>query len=102
MWSRGRDNLLLGLCSNHPLQSARGMPPICFKSDRSEEEFVKHIFSASIGLIALATVANAGTIQGKVNGPKGESVVYVEAIQGKTFPAPAQHQLMDQKGLVFA
>jgi plastocyanin len=63
---------------------------------------VKHIISTSIALAALVTAAYAGTIQGKVSGPKGESVVYVEAISGKTFPAPAEHPLMDQKGLVFA
>jgi plastocyanin len=64
--------------------------------------FVKQILSASITLAALATAAYAGTIQGKVSGPKGESVVYVEAIAGKTFPAPAEHPMMDQKGLMFA
>lgn len=63
---------------------------------------MKHIISASIALAALATIASAGTIQGKVSGPKGESVVYVEAIAGKTFPAPTEHPLMDQKGLMFA
>lgn len=57
-----------------------------------------------LGLIAttaLSTAAFAGTIHGKVSGVSGESVVYVEAIAGKTFPAPAQHALIDQKGLMF-
>lgn len=63
---------------------------------------MKHIIAASITLATLATAAYAGTIQGKVSGPKGESVVYVEAIAGKTFPAPAEHPLMDQKGLMFS
>ena len=63
---------------------------------------MKHVIANSIALATLATAAYAGTIQGKVNGPKGESVVYVNAIAGKTFPAPAQHQLMDQKGLMFS
>lgn len=61
--------------------------------------------NALVGLIALAaltTAAYAGTIHGKVSGVSGESVVYVEAIAGKTFPAPAQHVLIDQKGLMFA
>lgn len=62
---------------------------------------MKYIIPAFIALAALATVAYAGTIQGKVNGPKGESVIYVEAIAGKTFPAPTQRPLMDQKGLMF-
>jgi plastocyanin len=50
---------------------------------------------------ALASVANAGTIHGKVSGVNGESVVYLEAVAGKTFPAPSQHPVIDQKGLTF-
>ena len=49
----------------------------------------------------LSTAAFAGTIHGKVSGVKGQSVVYVEAIAGKTFPAPAQNITIDQKGLMF-
>lgn len=49
----------------------------------------------------LGTVASAGTIHGKVSGVSGESVVYVEAVAGKTFPASTQHVLVDQKGLMF-
>ena len=45
--------------------------------------------------------ASAGTINGKVSGVTGESVVYVEAIAGKTFPAPTEKPLIDQKGLMF-
>jgi len=45
--------------------------------------------------------SEAGTISGKVAGVKGESVVYVEAIAGKTFPAPAEKPVKDQKGLMF-
>jgi plastocyanin len=45
--------------------------------------------------------SEAGTISGKVSGVAGESVVYVDAIQGKTFPAPTQQPVMDQKGLMF-
>ena len=52
-------------------------------------------------LLALPTALSAGTIGGKVSGVSGPSVVYVEAIPGKTFAAPAQHFLMDQKGLLF-
>ena len=63
---------------------------------------MKHIISASLALAAFASVAYAGTIQGKVSGPKGETVVYVEAIAGKTFPAPTAHAEMDQKGLMFS
>ncbi len=60
-------------------------------------------YTALVGALvfAIAVSVHAGTIHGKVSGAKGESVVYVDAIAGKTFPAPAQHQLMDQKGLMF-
>ena len=53
-------------------------------------------------VVGLCTVAWAGDIDGKVTGMKGHSVVYVDAIAGKTFPAPKEHLVMDQKGLVFA
>jgi plastocyanin len=45
--------------------------------------------------------ASAGTISGQVSGVAGQSVVYVDAIAGKTFPAPTQRPVIDQKGLVF-
>lgn len=51
---------------------------------------------------ALSLAAWAGDIEGKVAGMKGKSVVYVDAIAGKTFPAPKDHPVMDQKGLMFA
>src|SRR5690242_6176682 len=44
---------------------------------------------------------NRGVIQGTVTGMKGKSVVYVEAIAGKTFQAPAKHAVIDQKELIF-
>jgi plastocyanin len=49
---------------------------------------------------AVAATAVAGTLEGKVS-PGKSSVVYVDTIQGKTFPAPAKHPIMDQKGLMF-
>jgi plastocyanin len=52
-------------------------------------------------IAALALAAQAGTISGKVSGVTGESVVYVNTIAGKTFPAPAQTPIIDQKGLLF-
>lgn len=54
-----------------------------------------------IATLALSASAFAGTISGKVSGVNGESVVYVDTIQGKTFPAPAEHPVIDQKGLLF-
>jgi plastocyanin len=60
----------------------------------------------SLVLAVLVTTAfvssKAGTISGKVSGVAGESVVYVDVIQGKTFPAPTQQPVIDQKGLMFA
>ena len=40
-------------------------------------------------------------MSGKINGGKGATVVYIEAIPGKTFPVPAKHVAMDQKSLLF-
>ncbi len=51
-------------------------------------------------VLVFATAAFAGTIEGKVS--TGKSVVYVDAIAGKTFPAPSAKPIMDQKGLVFS
>jgi len=52
-------------------------------------------------VMALTLAASAGSISGKVSGVSGESVVYVDTIAGKTFPAPSEHVVMDQKGLLF-
>ena len=63
---------------------------------------MKRIAFATIAVMtAVGTAAFGGTIHGKVSGVNGESVVYVEAIAGKTFPAPTQRVTIDQKGLVF-
>ena len=56
-------------------------------------------------LLALAAPLAAGEIHGKVacKGVKdsADAVVYVAAIPGKTFPAPAEHAKVDQLNLVF-
>jgi plastocyanin len=52
-------------------------------------------------VVTLSLAASAGTVSGKVSGVTGESVVYIEAIAGKTFPAPTEKPVMDQKGLMF-
>lgn len=61
--------------------------------------------SRSIALLALPAVvcliAQAGTITGTVTGGKGVSVVYVDAVPGKTFPVPAKPYQIDQKSLLF-
>jgi plastocyanin len=57
-------------------------------------------FSVTLVILhVFAIAAIAGTIQGTVS--PGKSVVYVDAIAGKTFPAPSAKPVMDQKGLVF-
>ncbi len=55
-----------------------------------------------IVLLPIASlVAQGGDIIGKVSGGKGVSVVYLEAVPGKTFPPPAKPFEMDQKSLLF-
>ena len=51
--------------------------------------------------VAVCVAAQAGEISGKVAAGKGISVVYVNAVPGKTFPAPAKPLEMDQKSLLF-
>lgn len=46
-------------------------------------------------------VSGAGTIQGKISGASGQSIVYIDAIPGKAFPAPSQPKVIDQKNLAF-
>src|SRR5579863_3737949 len=52
-------------------------------------------------ILAAVVAAQAGDISGKVTAGKGISVVYVEAVSGKTFPPPAAPLQMDQKSLLF-
>ena len=62
----------------------------------------RNIVSVLVALLALTLAASAGSISGKVSGVSGESVVYVDNIAGKTFPAPTAKPVIDQKGLMFA
>jgi plastocyanin len=48
---------------------------------------------------ATSGMSFAGTLEGKVS--SGDSVVYVDAIPGKTFPASSQGGVVNQKGLQF-
>jgi len=54
-----------------------------------------------VSLTATCMLLSGGDITGKVTAGKGTSVVYVEAVAGKTFPAPAKPLEMDQKSLLF-
>ena len=56
----------------------------------------------TVVMAGVCSAAWAGDIEGKVTGMKGQSVVYVDTIAGKTFPAAKEHPVMDQKGLMFA
>jgi plastocyanin len=61
----------------------------------------RKVFVLAILAAGVCRVALAGTIEGKVTTAKGPSVVYVEAIAGKTFPAPVQHPVVAQTHLMF-
>lgn len=61
----------------------------------------RKVLVATVVSLAFSAAANAGTISGKVSGVSTESVVYIEAITGKTFPASTAHAQMDQKALLF-
>jgi len=61
----------------------------------------RNIVLVVMAVLTLTLAASAGSISGKVSGVSGESVVYVDTIAGKTFPAPAEHPVVDQKGLLF-
>jgi plastocyanin len=54
-------------------------------------------------VVLTAGLAQAGEIKGKVTGLSSNKnvVVYVDAVPGKTFEAPAKHAVMDQKHLEF-
>lgn len=52
-------------------------------------------------LLTAAIRLRGGTISGTVNPPKADSVVYVNAIPGTKFPAPAKSFTMNQKNLQF-
>ena len=49
---------------------------------------IRTVLLAVLSGMVLLTSALAGEIQGKVSGAAGTSVVYVDAIPGKTFPPP--------------
>jgi plastocyanin len=58
-------------------------------------------FVLTVVTAASCSAAWAGDIDGKVTASKGKSAVYVEAVAGKTFPAPKDQPVLDQKGLMF-
>lgn len=63
--------------------------------------FKKFAFTLLLACVVSVAALADNTISGKVSAGKGVSVVYVEATAGKTFPAPAERIVIDQKGLLF-
>lgn len=59
----------------------------------------RKIIAVSVLLMALTSAATAGTLEGKVS--PGASVVYIDAIPGKSFPAPTKSAQVSQRGLKF-
>ncbi len=63
------------------------------------------VATAMLALGLLTTALYAGEITGTVTAQGMRSpasiAVYIDTIAGKTFPAPAQHVLMDQKKMTF-
>jgi plastocyanin len=70
--------------------------------------FHKHVIASLAVCVGLfgSISGHAGEIKGKVKVQGLRSAehiaVYVDAIQGKDFPLPSQHPLMDQKKMTFA
>jgi plastocyanin len=62
---------------------------------------MKKILYLPLIVAATSVAIQAGEISGKVTAGKGISVVYVEAVAGKTFPIPTKPLQMDQKSLLF-
>ena len=60
-----------------------------------------HFFRTVLAFLAGGAIVHAGSLNGKITGGKGVAIVYIDAIPGKTFPAPEKHVAMDQKSLMF-
>ncbi len=58
-------------------------------------------FVALVGLSVVAAGQLAGTVKALGARDSANAVVYVDAVPGKTFPAPEKHARMDQKDMEF-
>jgi plastocyanin len=65
------------------------------------KRLIETLLFTSITLLVPAVALRAGSISGTVSPGKAGSVVYIEAVAGKTFPAPAKPVTIDQKQLLF-
>jgi plastocyanin len=63
--------------------------------------FTKSFPTTLVFILATGFAAQAGSVSGKVAHGRGSTVVYVDSIPGKIFPAPDQHFTIDQKALLF-
>jgi plastocyanin len=96
---------------HHENDARTGLPgrrsrPIVESIDRKsiKEDSLKTLPIAAL-VLTLAAPAFAGDIHGHVTctglRDNADAVVYVDAIPGKTFPAPTEHALIDQKDMQF-
>lgn len=60
-----------------------------------------HFSKALILALAGGFASYGATLSGTITGGKGAAVVYIDAIPGKSFPAPDKHVVEDQKSLLF-
>jgi len=65
------------------------------------KRLIQTLSLTSVAILASAATLAAGTISGTVSPGKAGSVVYIEAVAGKTFPAPSKPVVIDQKQLLF-
>jgi plastocyanin len=61
----------------------------------------RNIVWLAVLVMAASVAMYAGDVKGKVGGVSGVSVVWIDAIPGKTFPPADKTPVMDQKGLMF-
>lgn len=64
-------------------------------------KITKSLLTTLLLIFPAGCALQAASIAGKVTGGKGITVVYIDAIPGKTFPAPEKHFVMDQKAVLF-
>ncbi len=64
---------------------------------------MKKLYLIIILVITSSTFAGdiVGTVKAKGARNAGNTVIYIDTIEGKTFPAPEKHVTMDQKNLTF-
>ncbi len=65
------------------------------------KQSVQCVLLVGAAILTSASALRAGVISGTVGPAKAGSVVYIEAIPAKTFPAPAKPFIEDQKSLLF-